>query len=64
MKMSQPGRDLPQRAFGVKALGDIRELIWVLYDIGERRWAQFESDVEEVGVGFLVVVSDDVGVIV
>ena len=33
-------------------------------DVREVRWTEFEGDVEKVGLGFLVVVSDDVGVVV
>lgn len=40
------------------------ELIWTLDDIRERGGTKLESDVEEAGVGFLVEVADDVGMIV
>lgn len=64
MQVSQPGRDLPQRPFGVEPVGDIFMLVRALYDVCQGSRAELEGDVEEVGVGFLVVVSDDVGVVV
>ena len=56
--------DLPQCPFGVEPVGDISVLVRALCDVRQGRQAELEGDVEEVGVGFLVVVSDDVGVVV
>ena len=66
MQVFQPTRYLLQSLFGVKRNSDVAELVsfWGLDDVCQRGGTELQGDVEEVGVGFLVVVADDVGVVV
>lgn len=64
MEMPQTGCDLAQGAFGIKGDGDFAMSIWRLDNVGEGGGAQLERNVQEVCVGLLIVVSNDVGVIV
>lgn len=66
MQVFQPTRYLLQRLFGVKRNSNVAELVsvWGLDYVCQRGGAELQGDVEEVGVGFLVVVPDDVGVVV
>lgn len=64
VQVSQTRRDLLQCPLRVERDRDVAELVWPLNDVCERRRAELESDVEEVGVGFLVVVPDDVWMVV
>lgn len=57
---------LAKGSFGIESDGNIAPLVAIrrFDDICQRSGTKFESDVEEVGVRFLVVVANDVGMIV
>lgn len=64
--MPQARCNLPQRFLRIESDGDIPKLISIglLDNVRKARRAELQSDVEEIVLSFLIVVSDDVRVII
>ncbi len=66
MKMPKPTCYLSKSFLGFEGLNNRPELITirVLDDVRERTRTELEGDIQEVGMGLLVVVSDNMGMVV
>ena len=64
MEMTQARSNLAQCAFGIKRDRDVREVARTFDNIGEGCRAEFDSNVKEIRLGFLIEVPDNVGMVV
>lgn len=64
MEMSETGCDLAQCTFRIKCDRDIPEVIRALDNVGEGCGAEFDRNIKEIRLGFLIEVPDDVGMVV
>ena len=64
MEMSEAGRNLAQCAFRIECDRDLHEVIRAFDDVGEGCRAEFDGNIKEIRLGFLIEVPDDVGMVV